>query len=123
MDEQRFHITDQLCACGCGTQLASTIVGRGWKFIRGHKAGKVSGRVAVPKSAPRPGPVTVVGMEQVRSFRLQNDKLIADQLFAARERVAALKREIDSETAKIDRLMAERPKFKAALNALGSAAS
>ncbi len=32
-----YYITDQLCACGCKTRMPSTIVDRGWKYLKGHK--------------------------------------------------------------------------------------
>lgn len=122
MEATKFHVTEQLCACGCGTAMGSAIVDRGWKFIRGHKAGVAPGRVVPRKMAPRPGPVSAVGMDQVRRFLQENDQLIVQQLEESRNELERLKRDVDITERKITQLMAERPKFRAALNALGSPA-
>ena len=45
------HITDQLCACGCGTKMLSTVVDRGWKYLRNHKSADL--RPAKADAAPK----------------------------------------------------------------------
>jgi len=82
-----FFITDQLCACGCGNQMPSTIVARGWQFLRGHKqgAGVVhNGAGPKPRAVPA-GPVKSTGLADALTFLRANEKLLAAQ----EERAAA----------------------------------
>lgn len=122
MAEGGFYVTEQECACGCGTRLSSLTVNRGWKFIRGHKGGTAPGRIVNRQPMQRPGKVMAVGLDQVREYLLQNDQLIVTQLEESRNRIHALKSEVSIIEVKIAKLLAERPKFRAALLALGEPA-
>lgn len=62
--------------------MLSSVVDRGWKFIRGHKqgAGVVHSRPALRNTAPRPGPVAAVGISQVRKFFTETENLLVRQI-------------------------------------------
>jgi hypothetical protein len=76
-----FRITEQLCACGCGNAMPSTIVERGWQFLRGHKqgAGVVHGSAAPKPRALPAGPVKSISMADVLSFLKANQALLSAQ--------------------------------------------
>jgi hypothetical protein len=55
-------LTDQVCACGCGNILLSTIAERGWRYIRGHKPRGA----AKPKALP--AAFKAIGPDQIKSY-------------------------------------------------------
>lgn len=119
----RFAITDQLCACGCETQMPSTIVARGWQFLRGHKkgAGQIHNKVTRNQAAPRPGPVRSTSLSDVLGFLKESERVLAEQETEARatlERVHAQLKELSD---RAYGLATRREMVKSALRSLDPA--
>lgn len=62
--------------------MLSSVVDRGWKFIRGHKqgAGVIHSRPVLRDSPPRPGPVAAVGISHVRKFFAETESVLLRQI-------------------------------------------
>ena len=59
---ESLHVTDRACACGCGTLMLSSIVGRGWKYLRGHKPARAA------RSEHRRGAVSATSPAKMAAF-------------------------------------------------------
>lgn len=119
----KFQLTDQLCACGCGTQLSNISAARGWQYVRGHKqgAGAVhNSTMPTPRALP-PGKATVTGMSQVQTFLRQNEQLVDKQIDECHERLKALENEKRTLEHRVAVLREQHKKYKVALEALGAA--
>ena len=121
----KFYITEQECACGCGTRMGSAVVERGWKYLRGHKPRGAPGASPVASArrspAPWPGPVTAIGIQQVRQFLEESARFAAREMEISGEHLERLRSELAAAEAVHGRLAGEHAKYVVVLKTLGFA--
>lgn len=128
--DSTIHVTSVVCACGCDTLLPSTIVNRGWRYLRGHKPkpeGWQPGLIHARKErAPRAVTKGMISFGDVRNFldesrklaqkQLDNQYLIKEELAIAAnqcdQRITDLQRQRDSYTAAIGALTTSQGKLR-----------
>ncbi len=115
-----FHLTSQLCACGCDTRLPSTLVNCGRSYLRGHKGfnGKLFPRKPRKEQSPGPGPVHSVSMADVLKFLRAQENLLLSQLSANHTALEETEQRLQLICASGRQLEQERKKVTAALEAL-----
>jgi hypothetical protein len=102
--------------------MASTIVARGWQFIRGHKggAGVVHNKGTHKQPAPRPGPVRAVGMKDVLGFLKEQERVLGEQEAEACEALEKARAYAAELEARLGQLTADRICVHESLNLLAA---
>jgi|GEM_PF-5250767 len=119
------YITDQLCACGCGTKMISTSVEAGRKYIWGHKHAVSAGHVRptaptrmLQKPGGRSGPVTSINLDQVRLFLTASMQQCTADVDAFDKQLAELDQRASVLHSALETARLERLKFQNALAAI-----